>query len=97
MYSTGDKSAPCSIAVGYFNKDNSLDIAVANSGTQNIGIFFGYSNGTFSTQTTYSTGSDSVLSFITVCDLNNDTAFDIIVTNSGQGNDNIGALYGLVD
>ena len=61
MYSTGNNSGPCSIAIGDFNKDNCIDIAVANSGAKNVGIFFGNGDGTFSLQATYSTGSKSSL------------------------------------
>jgi hypothetical protein len=95
MYSTGDNSGPRSIAIGDFNKDNCIDIAVANENAKNVGIFFGNGNGTFSLQATYSTGSSSALMSITVADLNNDTILDIAVSNWGAGNGNIGVLYGL--
>jgi hypothetical protein len=49
-YSTGYDSVPSSVAVADFNKDNHLDIAVADDGTNNIGIFFGYSNRSFTSQ-----------------------------------------------
>jgi hypothetical protein len=95
MYSTGNNSRPWSIAIGDFNKDNCIDIAVANSGAKNVGIFFGNCDGTFSLQATYSTGSQSSLQAITVQDLNNDTILDIAVADWGTGNGNIGVLYGL--
>ena len=41
-YSTGFASAPNMVAVGDFNNDHRLDIAVANYGTNNVGIFFGF-------------------------------------------------------
>jgi hypothetical protein len=96
-YSTGNNSSPCSIAVGDFNEDSSMDIAVANQNAQNIGIFFGYGNGTFSSQTTYSTGLGSVMTSIIVGDLNKDSVLDILVTDYGSGNGNIGVLYGYGD
>ncbi len=95
MYSTGNGSLPCSIAVGDFNKDNLIDIVVANSGSKNIGIFSGIGNGTFSLQATYSTGIKSSLVAIAVQDLNNDTILDIAVSDWGTGDGNIGVLYGL--
>ena len=41
-YSTDDGSMPHSVAIADFNNDNWLDIIVANYGTDNFGIFFGY-------------------------------------------------------
>jgi hypothetical protein len=40
-----------------FNKDQQLDIAVANFDSHNIGIFLGTGNGNFRPQTIFSTGS----------------------------------------
>ncbi|CAF5062999.1 unnamed protein product, partial [Rotaria sp. Silwood1] len=36
MYSTGYDSLPSSLAAGDFNKDNCLDLAIANYGTNNV-------------------------------------------------------------
>ncbi|CAF4840218.1 unnamed protein product, partial [Rotaria sp. Silwood1] len=95
VFSTGNSSGPCSIAIGDFNKDNRMDIVVANRNTQNVGVFLGYGNGTFSSQITYTTGSGSMLMSITVGDLNNDGVLDIAVSDFGGGRGNIGVLYGL--
>ncbi|CAF4384069.1 unnamed protein product, partial [Rotaria sordida] len=46
-YSTGDDSSPTMVAVDDFNKDNRLDVAVANFGTNSIGIFLGSEDGLF--------------------------------------------------
>ncbi len=81
IFSTGSNSYPAAVAVGDFNNDNRLDIAVANSGTNNVGIFLGYGNGTFARQATYSTGSGSVPYSIAVGDFNNDSRLDIVVAN----------------
>ena len=83
-YSTGSGSAPLSVAVGDFNNDGRLDIAVANSGTDNIGVLFGNGNGTFSNQTTYSTGSGSEPYFLAIGDFNNDNQLDIAIANRRQ-------------
>ncbi len=92
IYSTDYDSIPYSVAVGDFNHDNQLDIAVANYGTNNIGIFLGYNNGTFAPQITYTTGLKSNPSSIVVGDLNNDKNLDITVSNSGTSN--IGVFFG---
>ncbi len=80
-YSTGNDSKPCSVAVGDFNNDSRLDIVVANSGTNNIGIFLSNGSGTFSSQVTYSTGFDSQPYSVAVLDFDNDTRLDIAVVN----------------
>jgi hypothetical protein len=81
-YSTGPQSNPHSIAVSDFNNDNYLDIVVANYGTNNIGIFLGNGNGTFTDQKFFSLGSSRPL-FITIGDFNNDNRMDIVVVNYG--------------
>ena len=80
-YSTGSGSYPYDVAIGDFNNDSRLDIVVANYGTNNIGIFLGYGNGTFSNQITYSTGSNSYPQSVAVGDFNNDSRLDIAVAN----------------
>jgi hypothetical protein len=94
-HSTGNNSEPISIAVGDFNNDSRLDIVVANSGDYNIGIFLGYGNGTFSSQVTFSTGSNSNPNSVAVADFNNDSRLDIVVANHGA--DHIGFFFGYGD
>ncbi|CAF3868932.1 unnamed protein product [Rotaria sp. Silwood1] len=89
-FSTDFDSLPQAIAVGDFNNDNQLDIVVTNAGTNNIGVFLGKNDGTFSNQTTYSTGDYPVS--VAVADFNNDTRLDIVVSNN-NGN-NVGVLLG---
>ncbi|CAF3577720.1 unnamed protein product [Adineta steineri] len=80
-YSTGDNSHPNAVTIGDFNNDKQVDIVVANSGTNNIGIFLSYGNGSFSSQTTYSTGTDSLPLDLAVGDFNNDGQLDVVVAN----------------
>ncbi|CAF4171455.1 unnamed protein product, partial [Adineta steineri] len=87
---TGNGSQPKSFAMADFNKDNQLDIAVTNSGTNNMGIFLSYGNGSFALQKTYATGSSP--RSIASGDFNNDTILDIVVANSGS--DSVSVLFG---
>ncbi|CAF4839652.1 unnamed protein product [Rotaria sp. Silwood1] len=92
---TGNHSAPFSVAIDDFNNDSLLDIAVANSGTNNLGIFLGYGNESFAPQMTYSTGDNSIPLRLTIGDLNNDNRPDIVVTNYGANN--VGIFFGYDD
>ncbi|CAF1210047.1 unnamed protein product [Adineta ricciae] len=85
VYSTGYDSLPCSLAIGDLNDDNQLDIVVANYGTNNIGIFFGNANGSFTSQQMYSTSSNSHPTSVALADLNQDRRLDILVTHYAIG------------
>ena len=84
-FSTGYDSRPYSVAVGDFNKDNQMDIATTNYGTNSIGIFLGQGNGTFASQASYATGFHSNPSSVAVGDFNNDKQLDLAVANYGTG------------
>ncbi|CAF5159724.1 unnamed protein product, partial [Rotaria magnacalcarata] len=49
-FSMGFNAHPDTIAIGDFNKDGQMDIAVANHGTKNIALLLGNRNGMFQTQ-----------------------------------------------
>jgi hypothetical protein len=91
-YTTGDGSQPHSVALADFNNDGHLDIAVANYGTNNVGILLGHSNTVFDPMMTYPTGTDSAPYSVAVADFNNDHHLDIVVTNSET--DSIAVLHG---
>jgi hypothetical protein len=69
-----------------------LNIVVANSGADNIGILLNSRNGTFAPQVTYSTGVGSRTYSVAVGDVNNDTHLDIVVANHAKNS--IGTLFG---
>ncbi|CAF0789803.1 unnamed protein product [Adineta ricciae] len=92
VYSTGNNSQPRSITTADVNNDQRLDIIVVNSGTNNIGIFLGSKNGTFSDQITYSLDVHAQPSSVVILDINNDTYLDIAVANFGSSN--IAVLFG---
>ena len=81
-YSTGSAPYPYSLAVGDFNHDNYTDVVLANSGTDNLSIRFGFDNATFSNQTLYSIGTDSFPQYVITGDIDRDKNLDIIVVNS---------------
>jgi hypothetical protein len=70
------------LAAGDFDNNKQVDIVVADSGVNKVGIFLGYGNGSFSNQMTYSTGSYPLS--VAVGDFNNDTKLDIVVANFGS-------------
>lgn len=69
-----------------------MDIAIVNLGTNNVGIFLGYENGTFSDLITSSTGSSSSPTSFSVGHFNNDTHLDVAVASFG--NNRVCLLFG---
>ena len=94
LYSTGFDSLPFSVVVGYFNDDNYLDLAVANYGTNNVGIFLATDNDSFAEQKIFLTGIRSNPYSLVVGDFNNDHLLDIAVANHGTNNVGIFLGYG---
>ncbi|CAF4483257.1 unnamed protein product, partial [Rotaria sp. Silwood2] len=84
-YSTGQSSEPSAVAIADLNKDNQLDIVVTNSGTDNLLVFLGLGNGTFSNSRLYSLHYESHPASVAIGDFNNDTWLDIVVANYGSG------------
>jgi hypothetical protein len=74
------------MAMGDFNNDNYLDIVTANLGTNNVGVFLGYGNGSFAPIMIQSIGNYAIPNGIAVSDFNNDTRLDIAVGNSFMNN-----------
>ncbi|CAF1080970.1 unnamed protein product [Rotaria sordida] len=96
MLNTSLGSRPRSFVIGHFNNDDRLDIAIANSGTDNIGIFLGNENFYFTNQTMYETGSNSRPYSLAAGDFNNDTHVDIVVANYDSSTVGIFLGYGNV-
>ncbi|CAF1411807.1 unnamed protein product [Adineta ricciae] len=69
-----------------------FDILVTNSGTNNIGAFFGYDNGSFADQITFSTGANSHPTKLNCADFNGDHFLDIFVFNKNLKQ--FGILFG---
>ena len=79
-------TGPSSVAVGNFNADTFLDIAVANAGSNNVSILLGNGTGSFGTPATnFAIGILSPTS-VAVGNFNADTILDIAVANFGSNN-----------
>jgi len=78
-------SGPDSVAVGDFNGDGKLDLAVANSGSNDVSVLLGNGDGTFQTAL-YSplVGVNPVS--VAVGDFNGDGKLDLVVVNSFSNN-----------
>jgi len=74
-------TSPVAIAVGDFNGDGKIDIAVANNGSGDVSILLGNGDGTFQTATDYSAGNSPT--DIAVGDFNGDGKLDLAVFQSG--------------
>jgi hypothetical protein len=75
---------PVSLAVADFNNDGFLDLAVANSGGNNVTVLSGNGMGAFTTGTPISVGTNP--QSMAVGDINQDGAPDLVVANSGSNN-----------
>ncbi len=80
--STGNGTAPSAIVAVDLNGDGKLDLAVAFSGKNKVGIFGGSGSGAFTLQASPSTGTTPVS--IVAGDFNADGNIDLAVTNSAQ-------------
>src|SRR5262249_36347335 len=75
---------PLSVAVGDFNGDGNLDIAVANAGSKNVSVLLGYGTGAFRAASPLSVGRSPIS--VVVGDFNQDGKPDIAVANNDSAN-----------
>ncbi len=75
-------TTPGAVAAGDFNNDGKLDLAVANSSSNDISILLGNADGTFQSAVNYSVGLKPVS--IAVVDLNLDNKKDLAVAFQGD-------------
>ena len=73
------------MAVGDFNGDGKLDLAVVNYGSSNVSILLGNGDGTFKTAVNYGAGSSAPYS-VAVADFNGDGKLDLAVANIASNN-----------
>ena len=76
-------TTPISIVSADFNRDGKLDLAVANSASDNVSILLGNGDGTFATAVDYGAGSSP--SSVASADFNGDGKADLAVANRGSG------------
>jgi uncharacterized repeat protein (TIGR01451 family) len=76
-------TSPAAIAVGDFNGDGKMDIAVANNGSGDVSILLGNGDATFQAATNFSAGSSP--NSIAVGDFNGDGKLDLAVFQTGAG------------
>jgi hypothetical protein len=74
---------PMAVVVADFNGDRKADLAIVNSGDNDIAIALGNGDGTFQAQTTFAVGLRP--DFVAVADFNHDNKLDLVVSNSGAG------------
>jgi len=76
-YATG--TGPSSIAVGDFNGDNRLDLAVAAHPANVVSVLLGRGDGTFQPHVDYATGTGGGNGAVVVADFNRDNRADLAV------------------
>ncbi len=81
---------PEGLTVGDFNEDGRLDIATANSDSDDVSVLLGNGNGTF--RSGYSFGVGESPMFLTTGDLNLDGKLDLAVAETGA--DRVVVLFG---
>jgi hypothetical protein len=78
----GTGISPISVAVGDFNGDGNLDLAVANGRSNTVSILLGTGTGSFGAKTDFGTGSRPLA--VAVGDFNGDGNLDLAVANLGD-------------
>ena len=81
----GAGSNPAAVALGYFNADSNLDMAVAQFGLNRVSFHLGDGAGGFSSSTFVNVGTQPI-SLAGAQDYNGDGHVDIVVANFGSDN-----------
>src|SRR5262249_54059860 len=81
-FATGTK--PIAVAVGDFNGDGVLDLAVANNGSGNVSVLLGQGGGTFQAAKNFAAGCGAYAA--AAGDFNQDGQLDLVVANHDSNN-----------
>ena len=96
-YSVPNGALPAAVAVGDFNGDGKLDLAVAHGGDEYVSVLLGNGDGTFQPALNYGVGAGGVSYSVAVGDFNGDGKLDLVVANNsggGFGSDCVSVLLG---
>ena len=85
-------ASPYSVAMGDFNGDGHLDLAVANGGSNDVSVLLGNGDGTFQAARNFGAGLGGGPLWVAVGDFNRDGNLDLVVANSSS--DSVGVLLG---
>jgi hypothetical protein len=96
IYASGGTNVTYSVAVGDVNGDGKLDLVVANGDQQDnsdgsVGVLLGNGDGTFRPVVTYDSGA-TFSDFVVMADVNGDGKPDIVVANTGGGDNGDGSV-----
>ncbi len=80
----GVRTQPSFVAVGNFNGDSNLDLAVSNFGSNNVSILSGTGTGAFLTEPNVNVGTGPVS--VAIADYNSDGKDDLAVANYNSDN-----------
>ncbi len=94
--SPNSQPSPQGLVVGDFDKDGNVDIAVANSNTQDVGVLLGHGDGTFAPAVSYPLSGFSGYD-IKAADLNGDGYVDLAIVAYTDGPPAIAILLGSSD
>jgi FG-GAP-like repeat len=75
-------SGPLGLAIGDFNRDGIIDLAVANVGSESVSVLLGKGHGAFGAPRSFAAGPGSRA--IVAADFNGDGILDLAVANAGS-------------